>query len=132
MTRDHARRVGKAAAARAVADAVQPVEGITRVTQPTLDVLAALINADGFELHGWAIIKEAQLRGPTVYKVLERLTAAKLVTARWELEHPDGNKPRRRFYQLTDAGAARARALLAERRPAASDASWRPAFGAVH
>ena len=131
MTRDPARRHGRAAAARSAAEAVQPAEGIARVTQPTLDVLAALINADGFELHGWAIIKAAQLRGPTVYKVLERLTAANIVTARWEQEHPDGNKPRRRFYQLTDAGAAQARALLVERRPA-SNASWRPAFGAGH
>lgn len=90
------------------------------MTQPTLDVLSALLGADGFELHGWAIIKTTQRSGPTVYKILERFTAAGLVTARWETEHPDGNKPRRRFYTLTPNGVVHARALLAERRPETS------------
>src|SRR5262249_51103563 len=93
---------------------------IVRVTQPTLDVVAALLNANDCEMYGWAIAKVTRRPGPTVYKVLERLTVLGMVTARWERRHPDGNKPRRRFYRLTSAGPLRAHALLAERRSAAT------------
>lgn len=88
----------------------------SRVTQPTLDVLEALHEAPELELHGWAIIKQTHRSGPTVYKILERLAGAGHVTARWETEHPDGNKPRRRFYRLTPNGIEHARDLLAARR----------------
>lgn len=101
--------------------------GPKRVTQPTLDVLDALLNAEGLELHGWAIIKTTKRAGPTVYKILERLTDGGLVTARWEREHPELGKPRRRFYRLTPTGAAQARELLAHRRDRSE--RMRPAYG---
>jgi DNA-binding PadR family transcriptional regulator len=88
-----------------------------RVTQPTLDVYEALLGAEGFELHGWAIIKTTKRSGPTVYKILERLLADERVTARWEVQAEDAKGPRRRFYKLTPDGTAYARSLLAERRP---------------
>ena len=96
-------------------------EGPVRITASMLDVLEALLSADGFELHGWAITKQTKLASPTVYKILERLTDGGLATARWEERHPDENKPRRRFYTLTPTGRAWATRLLAERRP-----GWRP------
>jgi PadR family transcriptional regulator PadR len=104
-----------------------------RITAPFLDVLATFIAAGGEELHGWAIIKASKRGGPTVYKILERLTVMGWVTARWEdvpaePGQSDPSRPRRRYYQLTGVGATRARALLAERRPAASQA-LRPAVG---
>ncbi|HET8684025.1 MAG TPA: helix-turn-helix transcriptional regulator [Micromonosporaceae bacterium] len=105
------------------------MRGLERVTQPTLDVLEALLSAEGLELHGWAITKATQRTGPTVYKILERLTVGGLVTARWESEHPEPGKPRRRFYRLTPTGAERARGLLAQHRPG-SARGMRPAFGA--
>jgi PadR family transcriptional regulator PadR len=103
------------------------------VTNPLLDVLEVLLEAfdDGAsELHGWAIMKNTQRSGPTVYGVLDRLEDSRWVTARWEEQHPERNKPRRRFYTLTPTGAVSARSLLAERRPARSPRrpQPRPAF----
>ncbi|MEW9533256.1 PadR family transcriptional regulator [Microbispora sp. NPDC049125] len=97
---------------------------IRRITQPTLDVIEALVDAHrrGEELHGWAIIKAVGRTGPTVYNVLDRLEDAKWISGRWESENPDPSRPRRRFYSLTGEGARRAPALLAERRPGAVSA----------
>jgi PadR family transcriptional regulator len=105
----------------------QPV-GLGRVTQQTLDVLVALLDAEGFELHGWAIMKRTRRAGPTVYKILERLTEARWVSAYWEDRADEPNRPRRRFYRLTPNGAVRARALVADRRPEAAG-RFRPAYG---
>ncbi|MBB2909360.1 DNA-binding PadR family transcriptional regulator [Streptosporangium becharense] len=95
--------------------------GIERVTQPTLDVLEVLLRAhwDKVQLHGWAIMKETQRAGPTVYKVLDRLEDAGWIAGEWEELTPDQPGPRRRFYRLTSEGASAAQALLTQRRPAA-------------
>lgn len=102
--------------------------GIDRVTQPTLDVLEALLGAADLELHGWAIIKATGRSGPTVYKILERLSGAGLVTERWEDRPAEEGKPRRRYYRLTPTGVTRAESLLTRERPRGSWRS-RPAFG---
>jgi PadR family transcriptional regulator, regulatory protein PadR len=106
-----------------------------RVTDPLLDVLEILLDADA-DLHGWAIMKQTQRSGPTIYQVLERLRKARWVDCWWEdqegglASEPDRvagagdrgniardreNVPRRRYYRLSDEGAARAPVLLAER-----------------
>lgn len=103
-------------------------EGPIRITQATLDVIEALLDADGFNLHGWAIMKATRRAGPTVYKILERLAQAQWVTAFWEDRADEPNRPRRRFYRLTPDGAVRARALLADRRPETL-VRLRPAYG---
>ena len=90
-------------------------KGVTRVTQPTLEVLEALVEADG-ELHGYEIIKRSRRSGPTVYKILERLTGAGWLDERWEDQHPTEGRPRRKFYRLNAAGALAARACLAQHR----------------
>lgn len=102
--------------------------GLERITQPTLDVLEVLVAAfDGDEkIHGWAIMKKTKRSGPTVYNVLDRLEDARWITGEWEELEPGANRPRRRFYRLTGEGVPAARALLAERRPAAAK---RPTFG---
>jgi len=89
-----------------------------RVTGPLLDVLEVFLRAfeDKVELHGWAIMKMTKRSGPTVYGVLDRLEDAGWITGRWEEQHPESNKPRRRFYELTPTGVAAAQALLAARR----------------
>lgn len=91
---------------------------IQRITEPALDVLEALLraHADAVDVYGWALIKATGRLGPTVYGVLDRLEDLDWVTAWWE-DGPVEGKPRRRFYQLTPAGAAEARDLLATRRP---------------
>jgi PadR family transcriptional regulator, regulatory protein PadR len=93
--------------------------GPIRVTGPLLDVLEVFFCAfdEDAELHGWAIMKAAKRSGPTVYGVLDRLEDAGWITGRWEDQHPEPNKPRRRFYQLTPTGVVEARKLLAARRP---------------
>jgi PadR family transcriptional regulator PadR len=99
-----------------------------RITGPLLDVLEAFAGAGGGELHGWAIIKATGRGGPTVYKILERLTDLGWATARWEAQAAEPNKPRRRYYTLTGVGVARAEELLDKRRPETRPA-LRPAFG---
>ncbi|HEU5472737.1 MAG TPA: PadR family transcriptional regulator [Actinophytocola sp.] len=71
----------------------------------------------GEELHGWAIMKQVDRSGPTVYGVIDRLEDAGLIAGRWEAQNPQPNKPRRRFYQLNPEGLVLARKLLNERRP---------------
>ena len=95
------------------------MSGPERITAPLLDVLEVLLEAthEDREMHGWAIAKTTKRSGPTVYGVIDRLEDAKWITGHWEEQHPDGNKPRRRFYSLTPNGVIKARALLAERRP---------------
>jgi DNA-binding PadR family transcriptional regulator len=51
--------------------------------------------------------------------VLDRLEDAGWIAGRWEDQHPEPNKPRRRFYHLTPTGVTEARTLLAARRPRA-------------
>jgi DNA-binding PadR family transcriptional regulator len=94
--------------------------GPARVTGPFLDVVevfwqAHLVDAD--DLYGWAILKATRRSGPTVYGVLDRLEDMSWISGRWESEHPEPGKPRRRLYRLTPTGQAGARGLLAERRP---------------
>jgi DNA-binding PadR family transcriptional regulator len=89
------------------------IDGPVRVTRPLLAVLEALLEAEGFELHGWAIMKQTGRAGPTVYKILERLAAAGWLTARWD-EVTEPGRPRRRYYRLTDHGVKSVR-TLAER-----------------
>lgn len=93
----------------------------TRVTAPLLDVLEALFRAfdDGVEVHGWALVKATRRSGPTVYGILDRIEDAGWVSARWEELEPEQNRPRRRFYRLTPAGAVAAYDLLTTRRPSA-------------
>lgn len=107
-----------------------------RVTDPLLEVVEVLLNADS-ELHGWAIMKATHRSGPTVYQVLERLRKADWVVARWEdpgtreardlsrtsaarpagssesLDHE--NTPRRRYYSLSGEGMYWVPVLLDER-----------------
>jgi PadR family transcriptional regulator, regulatory protein PadR len=106
------------------------VSGLTRITNPLLDVVEVLHWAlmDGEEeLHGWAIMKTTKRTGPTVYGVLDRLEEAGWITGHWEEQPPEANKPRRRFYQLTPTGRTAVRDLLAERRPKALERRPRPA-----
>ena len=100
-----------------------------RITAPFLDVLETFLAAGGDELHGWAIIKTSQRGGPTVYKILERLTEMEWLTTRWDDRPTEPNKPRRRYYRLTGEGATSARALIQKHRPQKASTVLRPAFG---
>jgi PadR family transcriptional regulator, regulatory protein PadR len=101
-------------------DKIRVVPGPARVTGPFLDVLALFYQAmlsGGDELHGWAIMKSTKRTGPTVYGVLDRLEDMGWIVGRWETEHPEPGKPRRRLYHLTPQGEFSGSELLRERRP---------------
>jgi len=100
-----------------------------RVTMPTLAVVAviAAAMATDDEVWGLRICQATGLGSGTVYPILERLEEAGWIASTWEGAQPPG-RPRRRFYQLTDAGriaygeALAARA--ARRRMAGRLAHW--------
>ncbi|MEU5266889.1 PadR family transcriptional regulator [Amycolatopsis sp. NPDC021455] len=86
-----------------------------RVTPPLLDVVQVLTQMDE-KVHGWDLAARCGQSTPNVYRVLERLLRVGWVAYEWEAANPEPGKPRRRFYWLTDEGAAQAPRLLAERR----------------
>ncbi|MFB4299139.1 PadR family transcriptional regulator [Actinomadura sp. NTSP31] len=95
---------------------------------PNALVALALARQDDVELHGYEIIKRTGRNAPTIY----RLLADGWVTRRWETEEPVPGKIRRRFYRLTDEGAAGALAVTEQRRPDAlrpADRTARPGWG---
>lgn len=114
---------------------ISAMAGPARITNPLLDVLEVFVQASGAdeEVHGWAIMKATKRSGPTVYGALDRLEDLGWVTGRWEQEHPEPSKPRRRFYRLTSAGASGARQILGERRPQALQPArpFRPVWGQI-
>jgi len=75
-----------------------------RLTYPTGLVLLAITR--GFR-HGFDIIDASGLKSGTVYPLLRRLEEAGLLRARWEAvaDARDAQRPPRRYYQLTGAGA---------------------------
>ena len=91
------------------------MEGLSRVTAATLDVLEALMGPDE-ELYGYKIALRSGRKTGVVYPILDRLEAAGWVESAWEREHRDERGPRRRFYRLSPDGLSAARSLLVERR----------------
>jgi DNA-binding MarR family transcriptional regulator len=92
-----------------------------RVTGTLLDVLEVLVLArqDDTEVFGGELVKQTGHSGPAVYQILRRLAQDEWVSRRWEADDDAEGRPRRRFYALTDKGAAGALAVLQERRPEA-------------
>jgi len=93
-------------------DPLRPVE---------LDILLTLTQG---ERHGYAIIQETEAREggtrletATLYRALKRLVEAGFVRPSEPGRAPDGSDERRRYYAITPAGraAARAEALRLER-----------------
>jgi len=86
-------------------------------TLPLTDLaFSILVALKGEELHGYALLKELRartgherLRTGTVYAALARLQEDGWVEEAPGRRDPDED-PRRRYYRLTEAGAAAARA----------------------
>jgi PadR family transcriptional regulator PadR len=96
-----------------------------RMTIPTQLVLRELLMDPTRELYGLEVGRSAGLASGTVYPILARLEAVGWVTSRWEDVDPRAaNRPARRYYRLTDAGAEAAPSSLA--RAARSLARARP------
>ena len=81
-----------------------------RITQPLLDVLQALWEADE-ALHGHKIKKLTKRSGPTVYNNLDRLADAGWITGTWQ-ENPESGLPPRQAYRFTPEGQAAAEEVL--------------------
>ncbi|MBF4585798.1 PadR family transcriptional regulator [Curtobacterium sp. VKM Ac-2887] len=102
------------------------MEPIQRVTAPTLDVLDALLAADG-PAWGLLVIKATGRQAGTVYPILERLERQGWITSSWD-DETDRPGPRRRLYEFTPDGVDAARDLVAARPSAVTPA--RPARSA--
>lgn len=86
-----------------------------RVTGPMLKILTELRSDAGRERYGLDLMRSTGLQSGTVYRILDRLTEAGLVTARWEEADPVAEgRPRRRLYRLTGIGASEADRILLE------------------
>ena len=90
-----------------------------RLTIPTQRVLAVLASDPGAEHHGYDIGQQAGLASGTVHPILARLEAAGWVTSHWEqVDESAAGRRARRYYSLTESGAASAVETLAAVRPA--------------
>lgn len=80
-------------------------------------VLRALLADPQVELYGLEIAEHTGLLPGTTYPILVRLQEAGWVEGRWERINPrDEQRPRRRYYRLTDHGASLARDALGRAR----------------
>ncbi|WP_205718269.1 PadR family transcriptional regulator [Actinomadura sp. WMMA1423] len=76
-----------------------------RMTTPTRLVLDVLIASAEDPPWGYRICEEAGIGSGTVYPILERLEQAGWIEGEWERGQPE-DRPRRRFYRLTNVGRA--------------------------
>jgi DNA-binding MarR family transcriptional regulator len=86
------------------------MQPLSRTTPATIDVLTVL-DAASDPIWGLAVIKSSGRPAGSVYPILERLEQSGWVTSKWE-DDPHRVGPRRRFYELTDAGATAARQAI--------------------
>jgi DNA-binding MarR family transcriptional regulator len=85
------------------------------MTKKTQAVLSALLAEPDKELYGLEIYERTGLMPGTTYPILVRLQHAGLVRSRWEDAEPtDPDRPRRRYYQLTDLGINAAPTMAVE------------------
>lgn len=85
-----------------------------RVTRATRRVLQALLAAtEDQPAWGYSICTDANLASGTVYPILDRLESHGWIIGRFETDPPRG-RPRRRYYQLTDAGRRLAEQAVGE------------------
>ena len=80
-----------------------------RTTPQTLRVLDGLL--DHGDRYGYQLLRTTELATGTLYPILRRLEAAGWVTSGWVPS--DGFTPPRRYYRLTELGAAEAERRLA-------------------
>jgi PadR family transcriptional regulator PadR len=88
--------------------------GSPRMTEPTQQVLRALLEDPTAEKYGLEICKAVGLAPGTVHPIFYRLEEIGWVESRFEdIEPSEVGRPRRRYYRLTRDGAELARDALA-------------------
>ncbi|RCG31918.1 PadR family transcriptional regulator [Sphaerisporangium album] len=98
----------------------------TLLTRATASVLSALLASPDRALYGLQLLRATGLKSGTLYPMLHRLQARGWLSSHLEDADPeDEGRLRRRYYQLTPAGAELARTRLADlpahRHPAIPD-----------
>jgi PadR family transcriptional regulator, regulatory protein PadR len=88
---------------------------VPRMTLPTQLVLRALLAEPTHEMYGLQVCAAAGLPSGTIHPILARFERLGWLESRWEDASPrEEGRPRRRYYQLTESGAERARVALAQ------------------
>jgi len=82
------------------------MQPLARVTPATIDVLRVLAQSSD-PTWGLMVIKSSGRPAGSVYPILERLESLGWVSSSWEADDSRSG-PRRRYYELTEAGAAAA------------------------
>lgn len=99
-----------------------------RITLPTAAVLRLMLQDPSADYYGFALAEATSFPSGTIYPILARLEAAGWLSSFWEEGDPVVmERPRRRMYRLTGAGAHAARAALAD----AQALLGAPSLGAV-
>ena len=93
--------------------------GKFRITEPTLDVLEELLRSDADESYGFKIAQAIGRPTGSVFPILARLERNGWAVSEWETRQSSERGARKRLYRLSPEGAARARVVLADRRPPA-------------
>lgn len=85
------------------------------MTLQTVAVLQAMLDAPTQAHYGLEVAGRTGLPTGTIYPILNRLEKAGWVSSTWEEREPSElERPRRRLYTLTGAGAQAARNALAD------------------
>ena len=86
-----------------------------RMTAQTLAILATILDDPTRGWYGLEIGTAADLKSGTLYPALARLERAGMLASRWEDADPRKvGRPRRRLYELTNAGREQAETALAQ------------------
>jgi PadR family transcriptional regulator, regulatory protein PadR len=96
-----------------------------RVTASLERVLRVFLDDPAEPRYGYDLMKAAALPSGTLYPMLARLEAQRLVVSAWETPRQDGERPRR-YYRLTGEGIGVARLELAQRSARRRRAPSRP------
>ena len=99
-------------------------ESLPRMTLPTLLILKELISDPTQRIHGFELCAATGRKSGTVYPILARLEGLGWLESAWEEPAPMG-RPRRRYYWLTEDGAAGARTALRAAEPSLVKAARR-------
>jgi PadR family transcriptional regulator PadR len=77
------------------------------------------------ELSGAELREVTKLQTGTLYPILMRLEQAGWLESRWEVEDPHSlGRPRRRYYQVTAAGARQARTAVQSIKSVIGGLAW--------
>jgi DNA-binding PadR family transcriptional regulator len=97
------------------------------MTIPVQLVLQALLAEPAQEMYGLQICTAAGLPSGTIHPILGRFEGMGWLESRWEDAIPqEEGRPKRRYYKLTEDGAARARIALAQATTSVTALGLRP------